>query len=346
MTHESTAYERLCVELRSIAAALGTPRFQIGHRALAHAIGCSAARIPAFMGRLEYQGLITRKPLKNCYQIDVSPLIDHPPTPDRSPLIDHPQTPDRSPLIDHSPPLIDQGSGQAAQQTITPDRSPLIDHPQTSRAIAHQGAAHQGTATARSHARVLEPTTTESLNQNLVAVVTGGDARGGSAPPAAQLMAELGANPKIIRLAYEARPDWTPQQVRQRWEYDQRRIAASDGALHEGVFFTALRSGEMAPARADPAAPLNPAAYAGDSLYRLGSDVRGLDPPPDAADLRSSDLAPPAADEPPPESVGDHARRLLPTDASTADWVFVQTRLARGDSDDGALAALAERRRR
>jgi len=159
-------------------------------------------------------------------------------------------------------------------------------------------------------------------------------------------MAELGANPKIIRLAYEARPDWTPQQVRQRWEYDQRRIAASDGALHEGVFFTALRSGEMAPARADPAAPLNPAAYAGDSLYRLGSDVRGLDPPPDAADLRSSDLAPPAADEPPPESVGDHARRLLPTDASTADWVFVQTRLARGDSDDGALAALAERRRR
>src|SRR6266487_7210815 len=102
MTHESTAYERLCTELRSIASALGTPRFQIGHRALAQAIGCSAARIPALMGRLEYSGLITRKPFKNCYMINVSPLIDHP-------------------LIDQGEAMIDQGVGAPADMAITPD---------------------------------------------------------------------------------------------------------------------------------------------------------------------------------------------------------------------------------
>jgi hypothetical protein len=136
-------------------------------------------------------------------------------------------------------------------------------------------------------------------------------------------MSELGANPTIIRAAYAARPDWTPQQVRDRWDYDQRRIAASDGRLTEGIFFTALKSGELAPARPDPTAPLDPQSYAGRADIMLGSDL----PPPDA-----------------PESIGDIARRLLPPDASTADWVFVQSRLVRHDSEAGALAALAARR--
>jgi len=145
----------------------------------------------------------------------------------------------------------------------------------------------------------------------------------GGKPAAAQLMAELGANPKIIRAAYAARPDWTAEQVRGRWEYDQRRIAASDGKLSEGVFFTALRSGELAPERPDPQRPLDPASYAADPAYQLSS----------------SDL-------PPPESIRDHASRLLPPPTAetlkthTRDWLFVQGRLGAGDSDEAALAAL------
>src|SRR3954464_15732294 len=79
-------------------------------------------------------------------------------------------------------------------------------------------------------------TTTRIIDSESVVVESGGGMQGGDLPrdrppPAAQLMAELGANPAIIRDAYTARPDWSPQQVRDRWEYDQRRIAASDGRL-------------------------------------------------------------------------------------------------------------------
>jgi hypothetical protein len=134
-------------------------------------------------------------------------------------------------------------------------------------------------------------------------------------------MAEYGAEPAIIADAFQSRPDWTPQQVRERWDYDQRRIRASDGKLYEGVFFHALRRGELAPPHDRP---LNPADYADDPGVLLGSQPP---PGPDA-----------------PESIGDHARRILPRDASTADWVFIQSQLVRHVSDEAALAALAARR--
>jgi predicted transcriptional regulator len=75
----------------------------------------------------------------------------------------------------------------------------------------------------------------------------------------------------------------------------------------------------------------------------------GAQPPPlevesyadQSGSATSSDLPLEAA----PESIGDIARRLLPPDASTADWVFVQSRLVRHDSEAGALAALAARKR-
>lgn len=310
MTHESTAYERLCSELHSIAEALHSPIFQVSHRALARAIGCSASRIPAFMARLEHAGMIARDPFKNCYLIDVSPLIDQGVAVAAGESIRG----DRSGVIDQGMGVIDQGVAVAAGG----DRSGVIDHPMPDRNMARRNAASPRSAFARSHARALVLTTT-TVDSESVAVVNGGDARGGHAPPAAQLMSELGANPKIIRAAYTARPDWSPQQVRDRWEYDQRRIAASDGRLTAGIFFTALRSGELAP----DTRPIDPQSYAGRENIMLGSDL----PPPDA-----------------PESIGDIARRLLPPDASTADWVFIQSRLVRHESEAGALEALAARK--
>jgi hypothetical protein len=324
MTHESTAYERLCSELHSIAEALHSPIFQVSHRALARAIGCSASRIPAFMARLEHAGIIARDPFKNCYLIDVSPLIDQGVAVATGESIRG----DRSGVIDQGVGVIDQGVGaidQGVGVAARGDRSPLIDHPMPIRAQRQQNAASPRSAFARSHARVLEPTTTSDSES--VAVANGGDARGGHAPPAAQLMAELGANPKIIRAAYTARPDWTPQHVRDRWEYDQRRIAASDGRLTAGIFFTALRSGELAPARPEPTAPIDPQAYAGRDDVMLGSDP------------------------PPPETLRDRAHKLLGPwtaenhAAQIRDSVFLQCRLGMGDSDDEALQALAEHRK-
>lgn len=145
--------------------------------------------------------------------------------------------------------------------------------------------------------------------------------------PAAQIMAELGADGAIIADAFLARPGWTPQQVRDRWAYDQRRIALSDGHLTEGVFFHALRCGQLAPAREGP--QLDPAAYANRDGFTLGSAV-----PPEV------------------ESIRDHAARLLPAPTAAThrqyitDWLFVQDRLGQGDSDDEALAALATHRQR
>lgn len=126
-------------------------------------------------------------------------------------------------------------------------------------------------------------------------------------------MAELGAHPRIIGDALAARPDWTPQQVRDRWSYDQERIAASGGRLTEGVFFEALRAGQLAP-------------------------------PPRSAAVDWSAYA--EGDEPEEETLHAHARRITPDSISGKDFQFVLTRLGQGDSDADALAALAARGRR
>ena len=141
-------------------------------------------------------------------------------------------------------------------------------------------------------------------------------------------MAELGAEMAIIADALQARPDWTPQQVRDRWAYDQRRIAASDGKLTEGVFFHALRCGQLAPARQTP--QLDPAAYADRDGFVLGSDV---------------------SDQAGDESPHDRAARLVPASPTDRyagqDFVWMQGQLyIQRWTDAQALAALAERRRR
>jgi hypothetical protein len=155
------AIDRLRVELRRLVATLDTTMLQIGHRALAAAIGCSASRIPALMQRLEDAGSIIRQPFKNAYLIDVAPLIDQPQAPDRS--APAPSTPT---LIDQPPVDLDPPHSNAPDQQDNRDRvktgcmvdldsksqekesvrSPLFDRlmaqPDMSRGLARKIAKH------------------------------------------------------------------------------------------------------------------------------------------------------------------------------------------------------------
>jgi hypothetical protein len=144
------AIDRLCDELRRLATSLGTPRLQVGHRALATAIGCSASRIPALMQRLEDAGWITRDPWKNGYLIDVSPLIDQPPSPlidqgmpgvidqpppeSQSPQQDAPNERDRRHSRNAAYKVLDHES--RSQEAPTPLFERLIAQPNMSRSLA------------------------------------------------------------------------------------------------------------------------------------------------------------------------------------------------------------------
>lgn len=161
-------------------------------------------------------------------------------------------------------------------------------------------------------------------NRDQVPCATDFDQAADRLSPAAQVMAELGAEPAVIADALLCRPDWTPQQVRDRWAYDQERIAQSDGKLTEGVFFHALRRGQLAPPRANPERPIEVAAYAGNDQFRAGDDVSDLE----------------AAEESPHERAG----RIAPDDATGLEFVFLVGRIGGGATDEEALAALQERR--
>jgi hypothetical protein len=148
--------------------------------------------------------------------------------------------------------------------------------------------------------------------------------------PAALMLTELGLTPGpgVFERGMAAR-DWTPQQIRDRYESDKPRIENSGGTKTWGIFWTAFMAGELAPPRPDPDRPIDVAAYANQPGFSLGSD---LAPPGDAATIR------------------DHASRLLPPPTArtirehTRDWIFLQGRLAQGDSDETALQALEARR--
>lgn len=160
--------------------------------------------------------------------------------------------------------------------------------------------------------------------------------QGGGDHPIAHLLAELGQQPGpgVLDRVLAARR-WTAAEVRDRWAYDNERIARSGGRLTWGVFWTALLAGQLAPKNG--ATGLNPADYADNPLYRMGSDTAGLtDAPP-------GDIATPSdVDD---ESPSQAARRLLPEYAPYDDWIFVTCRLACGDSEPTALAELAQHRR-
>lgn len=141
-------------------------------------------------------------------------------------------------------------------------------------------------------------------------------------------MAEFGAHRKVVAKALLIVPPWTAQEVRDRWDYDQRRIAASDGELTEGVFFEALMAGQRVPKRSG--SQLDPAAYADRDGFKLGSDT---------------------SDQGDGESLHDRAARLVPASPTDRyagqDFVWMQGQLRmQGWTDEQALAALADRRRR
>lgn len=96
-----------------------------------------------------------------------------------------------------------------------------------------------------------------------------------------RVMVELGAEPAVVADALARRPDYTPEQVRDLYAWCQRRIQRSEGALGEGIFFHALRAGQLAPPSAAPAAPPDWHKYTSSDdyggLFRLGSDTSDLD---------------------------------------------------------------------
>lgn len=312
--------------------------FAPGIRTLADWSGVSRGQITAHLRQLAEDGWIL-------YDGRVITLLRHPDQADESDrsgdrslcddthdAIDH--------LIDHS----DQGdtsdrSGDRSP-TRTPAASPLLS---TDRRVLNGQIADapRDRSPDRSAPSGFDPPQTPPMvlmsheqQQSLVAVhgieSTNGGSGGGTLidrgidqHPAALLMAKLGANAKIIAAAFAARPDWTPEQVQARWDYDQERIERSDGRLMAGVFFEALRCGQLAPARA---APIDWAAYAEREGYALGGA------PPDEAERTD-------------ESPHERARRICPDDASGLDFQFLLQQLARGASEAKALAALAGRGR-
>jgi len=149
--------------------------------------------------------------------------------------------------------------------------------------------------------------------------------------PILLLLIELGLTPGpgVFERGMAAR-DWTPQQTRDLYEYNKPRIENSGGKKHWGIFWTAFMAGELAPPRPDPQRPIDPAAYANDSLYRMGSNTSGQD-------------AEAAADD--SETPSQAARRILPPDASQDDWIFVTCRISQGDSEACALDELARHRK-
>jgi hypothetical protein len=148
--------------------------------------------------------------------------------------------------------------------------------------------------------------------------------------PIALLLAELLPPPgrSVLERVLAAR-NWTPQQIRDRYEFDQARIDASGGKLHIGIFWTALMAGELAPPRADPERPLDPAAYADRDGFKLGSDMSDQD---DSLYARANRLLPPVT----PETIR----------TAGADLAFVLEQLGMGKSDDQVRAALVVRAQR
>lgn len=155
---------------------------------------------------------------------------------------------------------------------------------------------------------------TESTNGG-----SGGSARIDQRPdhPAALILRELGADDAIIADALTARPDLTPEQVRARWAYDEQRIAQSGGRLTVGVFFHAIRRGQLAPR--DPLAAIDPAEYRNQPGFLVGDDDQ---------------------DGPGRDPVWERALALAPPGLDGLSFEFLLVQLAQGASDEQALDAL------
>lgn len=229
-------------------------------------------------------------------------------------------------LCDPAAGSIDPDADQSIPAGITfeeDEESALI--PSRDRRFAHQNAAGDFDPAMDQMAQCMEDhVLVAALDSESAVVRTKIPCAADSIPPMDHrvvLLSELGTAPKLIAKALTKRPDLTPGQIRATWAHFEPRIKA--GLCSAGAFHAAIANGQIHAAPPDPAAPIDPQSYAGRDDIMLGSDL----PPADA-----------------PESIGDIARRLLPPDASTADWVFVQSRLVRHESEASAILALAARK--
>ena len=100
--------------------------------------------------------------------------------------------------------------------------------------------------------------------------------------PAVQVLTELGAHETIIAEALRARPDLTPQQVEATWAWHQWRRERSGGRLGEGVFFHAIRRGQIhaAPECESADGVIDVSKYTSGAygdLFRRGGDISDLE---------------------------------------------------------------------
>lgn len=96
--------------------------------------------------------------------------------------------------------------------------------------------------------------------------------------PAVRALTALGAGAAIIADALHARPDLTWHQVQATWEWHAQRRARSGGRLGEGVFFHAIRQGQIAmPPEPDGIDVRKYTSGAYGDLFRGGGDMRGLE---------------------------------------------------------------------
>jgi hypothetical protein len=145
--------------------------------------------------------------------------------------------------------------------------------------------------------------------------------------PAMLQLAEFGTNPTLRRRAIAARPDLTPQQVRDTWAHFEQRIAA--GRCSAAAFHAAIADGQIHAAPSDPAMPLNPQSYAADPAFQLGSQSA-----PDESAQRNALY----------RDAHWRAVDLLGPGAAYQDMAIVVEVLVAGGSDESALTALADQR--
>lgn len=300
--------------------------FRPGNRKLADRMGyASASQIPYLLSQLACDGWINYDPDTRWIWLLRDPRADQP-------IRSIDQIEAESALENEPLGAIDPIDRRSVQQIETSLIDPI------DRDVADQGAEYGSDRIDRSNPQRMEDsclTTTESFSESAVVNKTQIPCAAKTINPAdhpiALLLAELlpppgrGVLEKVLAVA----PPWTPQQIRDRYEYDKPRIEQSGGQKTWGIFWNCLKAGERAPTRADPNRPLDVAAYADVPGFRLGSDTS--DP---ADDLRN------------------RADRLLPpvTPATIrfagADLAFVMRLLGSGASDQQTAQALAERTRR
>lgn len=216
---------------------------------------------------------------------------------------------------------------QRSIDQITDDDSALIDP--IDRGLDEQDAEYQSDQSDRSNPQCMEDyilAAADSESDSAAARYKYHAAQKPISPMdrRAALLAELGTAPPLIAKALAKRPDLTPAQIRATWAHFEPRIKA--GLCTAGAFHAAIANGQLHTAPPDPAQPIPVEAYADKPGVMLGSTV----------------------DPPEVESIRDHAARLLPAPTAEThatyirDWMYVQSRLGAGDSDEQALAALAQ----